>query len=76
MASRRRGRGNRRIRLEKAMHEQRSLESELEKLNTAADQKETAEQIRDFVTNYGPDPMLSEENPFKTDNPPCNCTIL
>eukprot|EP00483_Globobulimina_turgida_P008402 UN08419 len=74
--SRRRGRGNRRLRLEKAMQEQRSLESELEKLNTAEDQEARAKEIKRDVINCGDDPMLSDENPFKIDGPDCKCTIL
>eukprot|EP00484_Ammonia_sp_Unknown_P019493 CAMPEP_0197043408 /NCGR_PEP_ID=MMETSP1384-20130603/19670_1 /TAXON_ID=29189 /ORGANISM="Ammonia sp." /LENGTH=76 /DNA_ID=CAMNT_0042474709 /DNA_START=112 /DNA_END=342 /DNA_ORIENTATION=- len=76
MSSRKRGRGNRRLRLEKAMQEQRALESELERLNTAQNQKEIAQQIKDLVVKNGPDPMLSEENPFKQNNEGCPCSIM
>ena len=76
MSSRRRGRGNRRARLEKAMTEQRALESELEKLNSAEDQQKRAQEIRDFIVKNGEDPMIAEDNPFKQNTGGGCCTIL
>lgn len=76
MSSRRRGGRNRRARLEKAIAEQRALESELERLQSAKNQNERAKEIREFVVNAGQDPMLSEDNPFKQNNQDCSCTIL
>eukprot|EP00483_Globobulimina_turgida_P012926 UN12950 len=58
------------------MQEQRSLEGELEKLNTAQDQEVRAKEIKQKVINSGDDPMLSDENPFHLAGPDCKCTIL
>ena len=76
MSSRRRGRGNRRARLEKAIEEKRALEDELEKLHKAAPQEDRAKEIRDFILRQGDDPMIAEDNPFKQGNGSTCCTIL
>eukprot|EP01084_Bolivina_argentea_P306872 530353_1 len=66
MASRRRGRGNRRLRLEKQMQIQRNLEDELSKLNGAEAPKIAAYSIQSHLLQRPPDPMLSDTNPFKS----------
>ena len=78
MSSRRNRRGNKRLRLEKTMQEQRALENELEKLQSAKDQEQSANEIKQFIKDQGNDPMLSLENPFKQNQGGgcCNCSIL
>ena len=76
MSTRRRGRGNRRARLEKAIAERKALEDELEKLSKAANQEERAKEIRDYILQQGDDPMIAEDNPFKQGNNNGCCIIL
>ncbi len=76
MSSRRR-RGNARQRLQKALKEQRILEHELEQLNSAKSQQESAKEIMKYVQQNGQDPMLAppEDNQFKA-GPAVGCQCL
>eukprot|EP00485_Elphidium_margaritaceum_P024726 CAMPEP_0202712566 /NCGR_PEP_ID=MMETSP1385-20130828/43303_1 /ASSEMBLY_ACC=CAM_ASM_000861 /TAXON_ID=933848 /ORGANISM="Elphidium margaritaceum" /LENGTH=65 /DNA_ID=CAMNT_0049372651 /DNA_START=32 /DNA_END=226 /DNA_ORIENTATION=+ len=63
MSTVKRKRGNAKQRLQRLLKEQRLLEDELEQLNAAASQKESAQAILKHVENNGVDPMtLSGEN--------------
>ena len=62
-----------RIKLQKAMEDQKRLENELKLLQKADDQKDSATDIINFVKNGAlNDPLLDQENPFKINhNPGC-----
>ena len=75
----RRRRGNARARLQKALKEQRQLEHELEQLNKAKSQQESAKAVIKHVQQSGSDPMCApaEDNRFKQGpEGSCQCLIM
>ena len=76
---RRRNKGNARQRLQKALKEQRYLEEELNKLNSAEKPEDRCHAIIKHVEKTKADPMtLSAEdgNAFKEDTSSCTCVIM
>eukprot|EP00484_Ammonia_sp_Unknown_P009465 CAMPEP_0197075590 /NCGR_PEP_ID=MMETSP1384-20130603/211690_1 /TAXON_ID=29189 /ORGANISM="Ammonia sp." /LENGTH=75 /DNA_ID=CAMNT_0042514439 /DNA_START=725 /DNA_END=952 /DNA_ORIENTATION=+ len=70
-------RANSKQRLQKALQEQRVLEHELEQLNKAQSQTDSAKSIIDHVKQNGADPMLaSAESNWAKANPPVSCSCL
>ena len=53
---------SRKLRLQRALEEERRLETELRKLNDAQDPNDCALQIIKFIEDQGDDPMISEFN--------------